>query len=79
MTQLSDFPITGKWPALHPERLQLYSLPTPNGIKVSILLEELGLPFVRSVAAQMSAHDDRADFLVGIDLILQGMLVDAGH
>lgn len=45
MSQLSDFPITQKWPALHPERLQLYSLPTPNGIKVSILLEELGLAY----------------------------------
>ena len=39
------FPITRKWPAQHPERLQLYSLPTPNGVKVSILLEELGLPY----------------------------------
>ncbi|KAB8052353.1 glutathione S-transferase [Janthinobacterium sp. FT14W] len=45
MSQLSDFPITQKWPARHPERLQLYSLPTPNGIKVSILLEELGLAY----------------------------------
>lgn len=43
--QLSDFPVTHKWPAQHPERLQLYSLPTPNGVKVSILLEELGLPY----------------------------------
>jgi GST-like protein len=42
---LSTFPITQKWPAQHPERLQLYSLPTPNGVKVSILLEELGLPY----------------------------------
>ena len=42
-------------------------------------LDAQSYPFVRSVAAQMSAHDDRADFLVGIDLILQGMLVDAGH
>jgi len=42
---LSDFPITHKWPAAHPERLQLYSLPTPNGVKVSIALEELGLPY----------------------------------
>jgi GST-like protein len=42
---LSDFPITRKWPAQHPERLQLYSLPTPNGVKVSILLEECGLPY----------------------------------
>lgn len=38
-------PITAKWPAQHPERLQLYSLPTPNGVKVSILLEEIGLPY----------------------------------
>ena len=45
MTDLSAFPITRKWPASHPERLQLYSLPTPNGIKVSVLLEELGLPY----------------------------------
>lgn len=45
MTDLSQFPITRKWPALHPERIQLYSLPTPNGVKVSIALEELGLPY----------------------------------
>ena len=40
-----DFPITKKWPAEHPERIQLYSLPTPNGIKVSAMLEETGLPY----------------------------------
>ncbi len=45
MPDLSAFPITRRWPAQHPERLQLYSLPTPNGVKVSILLEELGLPY----------------------------------
>ncbi|MFX7796893.1 glutathione S-transferase, partial [Acinetobacter baumannii] len=45
MKTLNDFPITKKWPARHPDRLQLYSLPTPNGVKVSILLEELGLPY----------------------------------
>ena len=45
MTDLSQFPITQKWPAQHPERIQLYSLPTPNGVKVSIALEELGLPY----------------------------------
>ena len=38
-------PITAKWPAQHPDRLQLYSLPTPNGVKVSIALEETGLPY----------------------------------
>lgn len=41
----ADFPITRRWPAQHPERLQLYSLPTPNGVKVSIMLEETGLPY----------------------------------
>jgi GST-like protein len=42
---LSQFPITRKWPARHPERLQLYSLPTPNGVKAAIMLEETGLPY----------------------------------
>jgi GST-like protein len=45
MTDLSTFPITKKWPARHPDRIQLYSLPTPNGVKVSIMLEETGLPY----------------------------------
>ena len=45
MTDLSPFPITRRWPARHPERLQLYSLTTPNGVKVSIMLEETGLPY----------------------------------
>lgn len=44
-TSLPSLPIHAKWPAQHPERLQLYSLPTPNGVKVSILLEEIGLPY----------------------------------
>jgi len=45
MTDLSAFPITQKWPAQYPDRLQLYSLPTPNGVKVSIMLEEIGLAY----------------------------------
>lgn len=45
MNQLAHFPITQKWPAQHPDRLQLYSLPTPNGVKVSIMLEETGLAY----------------------------------
>ena len=45
MADLSSFPITKRWPAQHPDRLQLYSLPTPNGAKVSIMLEEIGLPY----------------------------------
>jgi GST-like protein len=45
MTDLSSFPITQRWPAQHPDRIQLYSLPTPNGVKASIMLEETGLPY----------------------------------
>jgi GSH-dependent disulfide-bond oxidoreductase len=45
MPDLSAFPITARWPAKHPDRIQLYSFPTPNGVKVSIALEELGLPY----------------------------------
>ena len=42
---LDDFPITRKWPPRHPDRIQLYSLTTPNGVKASIMLEETGLPY----------------------------------
>jgi GST-like protein len=45
MSDLSAFPITKRWPAKHPDLLQLYSLPTPNGAKVSIMLEEIELPY----------------------------------
>jgi GST-like protein len=45
MNQLATHPVHGKWPARHPDRIQLYSLPTPNGVKVSIALEETGLPY----------------------------------
>ena len=45
MNDLSDFPIARKWPAKFPDRIQLYSLNTPNGVKVSIMLEETGLPY----------------------------------
>lgn len=42
---VADFPISKRWPAQHPDRIQLYSFPTPNGVKVSICLEELGMPY----------------------------------
>jgi len=45
MTASSQTTVASKWPAQHPDRLQLYSLPTPNGVKVSIMLEETGLPY----------------------------------
>jgi GSH-dependent disulfide-bond oxidoreductase len=45
MNPLAGFPINKKWPATFPDRIQLYSLPTPNGVKVSTMLEETGLPY----------------------------------
>lgn len=45
MPDLSSFPITQRWPASYPDRLQLYAAPTPNGVKVSMMLEETGLPY----------------------------------
>jgi GSH-dependent disulfide-bond oxidoreductase len=45
MADLSAFPISKRWPAKNPEIIQFYSLPTPNGVKVSIALEELGLAY----------------------------------
>jgi GSH-dependent disulfide-bond oxidoreductase len=45
VSDLTGFAVTRKWPARHPDRLQLYSLPTPNGVKASIMLEEIGLPY----------------------------------
>ncbi len=56
---LSTFPITKKWPAQHPERLQLYSLPTPNGVKVSIALEETGLPYEPHLV-RFDTHDQKS-------------------
>lgn len=44
-TALKDFAVARKWPPAHPDRLQLYSAPTPNGVKISIMLEETGLPY----------------------------------
>jgi len=45
MSDLSTFKISEKWPAQDPSILQLYSLPTPNGVKASIMLQELGIPY----------------------------------
>ncbi len=63
MTDLSRFPITQKWPAQHPDRLQLYSLPTPNGVKVSILLEELGLPYEAHLVSFQTNDQFSPEFL----------------
>ena len=45
MKPLAAFPVTRRWPPRHPDAIQLYSAPTPNGVKVSIALEEMGLPY----------------------------------
>lgn len=45
MTALPEYPIEARWPIQHRDRIQLFSLPTPNGQKVSIALEELELPY----------------------------------
>ena len=63
MNDLSQFPITRKWPARHPERLQLYSLPTPNGVKISIFLEETGLAYEPHRVAFDRDEQKSAEFL----------------
>ncbi|WP_426100611.1 glutathione S-transferase N-terminal domain-containing protein [Massilia sp. TSP1-1-2] len=63
MPDLSAFPMTKKWPASHPERLQLYSLPTPNGVKVAIMLEEAGLPYEPHLVSFDSADQTSPEFL----------------
>jgi GST-like protein len=63
MSDLSAFPITKKWPARHPDRLQLYSLPTPNGVKVSIMLEETGLPYEPHLVSFDSQDQMSPEFL----------------
>ena len=45
MPDMSHLEVNRRWPAQHPDRIQLYSLPTPNGVKASIMLEETGLPY----------------------------------
>ena len=62
MTDLSAFPITKKWPARHPDRLQLYSLPTPNGVKASIMLEETGLPYESHLVSLQSSDQLSPEF-----------------
>lgn len=63
MTDLSAFPITRRWPAQHPDRLQLYSLNTPNGVKVSIMLEETGLPYEPHLVDFASNDQKTPEFL----------------
>ena len=63
MTTLADFPITQKWPASRPDVIQLYSFPTPNGVKVSIALEEMGLPYEAHKVTLADADVKSPEFL----------------
>jgi len=60
---LASFPVTTKWPPRHPDRIQLYSLPTPNGVKVSIALEELGLPYEPHLVSFETSDQMSPEFL----------------
>ncbi|MGI8705536.1 MAG: glutathione S-transferase N-terminal domain-containing protein [Sphingomicrobium sp.] len=63
MPRLSRFPITRRWPPKHPDRLQLYSLNTPNGVKVSIMLEETGVPYEAHLVDISADESWSEDFL----------------
>jgi len=63
MADLSGFAITHKWPARFPERIQLYSLPTPNGVKISIMLEETGLAYEPHLVDFASSDQLSPEFL----------------
>lgn len=62
MTDLTAFPITKKWPAKTPDVLQLYALPTPNGVKVSIMLEEIGLAYEPHLVSFETNDQGSAEF-----------------
>ena len=61
--KLSDYPITKRWPAQNPDVIQLYSYPTPNGVKVSIALEEMGLPYEAHTVTLSDADVKSEEFL----------------
>lgn len=63
MADLSAFPVTRKWPAEDPTKLQLYAFPTPNGVKVSIALEEMGLPYEPHLVKLGDEHVKSPEFL----------------
>ena len=63
MADLSAVPITKRWPAIFPDRIQLYSLPTPTGIKVAVMLEETVLPYEPHVVDLQNSDQMSAEFL----------------
>ena len=63
MNDLSSYPIARRWPAVHPDRIQLYSLNTPNGVKASIMLEETGMPYEAHLIDIMNQESHDPAFL----------------
>ena len=63
MSDLATFPVNRRWPAAHPDRIQYYGLPTPNGVKVSIALEELELPYEAHLVDFSHNDQKSAEFL----------------
>jgi GST-like protein len=66
MADLSSFPITARWPAANSDIIQLYSLPTPNGIKISVALEELELPYEPHLVS-FSTNDQKSSEFVSLN------------
>ena len=67
VVDLSVFPIIRRWPAKHPDRLQLYAVPSPNGVKVSIMLEEIGLPYEPHYVDIGSANENRTPEFISLN------------
>lgn len=63
MSYVTSHPINAKWPAENPDILQLYSFPTPNGVKVSIALEEMGVPYEAHTVTLADADVKSPEFL----------------
>ena len=66
MQSLETHPVTRRWPPANPARIQLYSFPTPNGVKVSIALEELGLPY-EAHTITLSDKDVKSDAFLSLN------------
>ena len=66
MTTLANFPITSRWPANDPTVIQLYSFPTPNGVKISIALEEMGLAYEPHLVT-LSDADVKSDAFLSLN------------
>ncbi len=63
MTILTDHPITKRWPPVRDNVIQLYAFPTPNGVKASIALEELGLDYDPHLVTLADADVKSPEFL----------------